>query len=130
MDNKSNGSEAPLEKPDAEGPSPNAEAAKYRTERNVALRRMAALDAVVSAHNIDISAITPEAVRGLEISDGKVVEAFSYEAPKIRAPKGSSKTGKPASTQSAGLTREKLRTMTPEAISRLPWKEVTAALRA
>lgn len=104
------------------------EAARYRVERNAALREAHALRQVTTAHNIEVPG--PDTYAGLKVKGGQVVGEFKYTPPAARAADGGQQqtSGRPPSSTS-GLTREALKGMTPEAISKLPWSDVTAALK-
>ena len=105
------------------------ESAKYRNSRNEALRWEAALRAVCRAHNIDLASIPPGAVQGLAIEDGKVVDEFRYEPPKLSLPSAPSRGGggEPATTTEP-LTKSRLREMSRAEIDRLDWDEIKAVL--
>lgn len=62
----------------AELSSVREEAARYRVQRNDALKQNAALTAVVSAHNIDFD-IARADLDNLKVDHGKVVGEFEYE---------------------------------------------------
>ena len=57
--------------------SARGEAAKYRTERNTALRLAHAYRTILEKHNINHKTVTPEAVEVLAIKDGAVVDEFA-----------------------------------------------------
>ena len=93
----------------------NQEAAGHRVARNAALRRSHALDTMLTAHQIDTSGVTDDALKGLEIEDGKVTGTFTYTAPAPGMPSGKGDGGgKPPGAGSGGLTKAKLQSMTQE----------------
>ena len=111
------------------------EAAKYRTQRNDALRRATALETIAKAHGLDTAAADSEAVRNLAISDGKVTDTFQYTPPKpgansaraVHTPSGSA--GQPPATQpDEGLTHEKIAGMKPHEINQ-NWEKISAFMR-
>ena len=109
--------------------SARSEAAKYRTERNTALRLAHAYRTMLDKHNINHKSVTPEAVEVLAIKDGAVVDEFNYDAPKpgvTGAVKGSSSAGKPPQTtdESAGLSIDKIKKMSTAEVNK-NWKEIS-----
>ena len=113
----------------------NQEAAKYRTERNAALRRAHAYEAMLRAHNIDIASVTDDSLRGMEIDQGAVVEEYSYTPPPMRRsdPAGAAAPGgQPASTQQP-LTMTSLKDMSSKdrqaALDGMEWADIEAMMR-
>jgi len=99
------------------------ESASYRTQRNDALRRSHAFETMLSAHSIDTSGVTAEALERLPIANGAVDGKFAYEAPKLnpgKAPARETETAAPAA-----LTRETVKGMTPDEINSR-WPEIKA----
>lgn len=102
----------------------HSESARYRTERNTSLRRLHALEQVVKAHGIDVSSISDDSLKSLEIEDGKVVGMFEYTAPKLQAKKTTSERGK-----QQDLSLNSLSEMSEEDINR-NWDKVQQVLRS
>ena len=102
----------------------NREAAKFRTERNAALRRASALETMLDAHNIDHSTVNDQSVKGLEIKNGKVVERFVYQAPKIRNDSAKPSADATEAGSSGGLTREGIEKMSEAEINKA-WEDGT-----
>ena len=114
--------------------SARAEAAKYRTERNAALREASALRTIATAHNLKLDAVQPESLAKLAIEGGKVVDKFDYTPPKPGVSGGSGgagSAGEPNGTtpDAGGLTREKIAAMSNDEINKR-WDEVQKVLRA
>ena len=101
----------------------NKEAARYRTERNTALKRAHAFRTILDAHNIDHSVATDQALAALDIEAGEVVTPFQYVAPKIKSPPKAPANSSEGAGDS-GLTREKIEQMTPEEINKA-WEDGT-----
>lgn len=99
--------------------------AKYRTERNVALKANAGLAHVVNHHNIkaDGSVVNSE---NLQIVDGKVVGSVVY-SPTALPRKRSNPSTSPDGGQGSGLTLNDVKSMTPAQINKR-WDEVKTVL--
>ena len=99
------------------------ESASYRTQRNTALRKAAAYEAMLSAHGVKVE-LDADALANLPISGGKVDGQYAYTAPKIEG-------AKPAPRQSAntGLTIDEIKTMDTRTINSR-WDEVQKVLEA
>ena len=103
------------------------EAAAFRVQRNVALRRAHAQDAILAAHNIDTSnLITDETTASLTIEDGRATGEFRYEVPRLADSIPLPSEGTDATASAAGpalLTREEIEAMSHDEINRR-WDEV------
>ena len=96
------------------------EAAKYRTERNTALRRAHAQGQVLAAHKIDHT-IDDKDLESLEIESGQVKGVYEYTAP---AP---AKVEPPQPSQSGQLTIADIRNMSVDEINR-DWENVSKVI--
>ena len=87
-------SQAEVEKLKSENSSLRTESAKYRTQRNDALKQAHALGAVVKAHNINFDLAKAD-LESLKVENGRIEGEFAYtpaENPKSDPPKPSDKS--------------------------------------
>lgn len=115
---------------DKELKSLREESAKYRSQRNQALRRGSALETIAKAHQIDLSKVTDEALEALPIVDGRVDGEFAYEVPSLRPPGATERKPRVTDGGKGQLTKEALSSMSVAEIRALPWDQVRAALAA
>lgn len=99
-----------------------AEAAKYRTARNEALRRAHAQAAVLEAHKIKHEPTT-EALDALTIEDGKVKGTYDYSPP------DPVRQDLPQSPANQGMNMSDIKNMTADQINE-NWDEVSKVLAA
>ena len=103
------------------------ESAGYRTQRNDAVRRAHAYETMLKAHNVDVSGVTSDALKGIPISGGKADGEFSYTPPKIRVPE---KVDPPkAGDSKPALTLDEVKTWDADRIN-ANWNEVKALMSA
>ena len=88
---------------------------QYRGQRDAALRKIHAYEAILRHHGIDTSQVTPEATASLVVNNGVVDGAFDYRPPEPRKkePPPSTKT----ETQVEGMKKEDIAKMTPQQIN-------------
>lgn len=112
------------------------ENAKYRTQRNDALKRTYVLKAVTDAHGIKTGEVLSEGtLAGLSVQDGEVTGDFEYKAPKLtkEAPSGGEQPSGQQQQQrqepgaSATLTMDAIAKMSDAEINKR-WDEVSAVL--
>lgn len=106
------------------------ESANYRTQRNTALRRSAAYETMLGAHNIKTDDVTEDALEGLLIKNGKVDSEFKYSAPKPESTK--TRTSESPNTRvtpekGTTLTRADIAGMSEEQINKR-WDEIAPQL--
>ena len=108
----------------------NGEAARFRSERNDALRRAHAFATILKAHNIGTDGVTPDALAGLQIEGGAVKGEFPYTPPKPNLNGAQAASGGRPPATAPAITREALARMTAGQIARLDWeREVAPVLR-
>lgn len=93
---------------------------------NAVVRRVAALEAVVKAHQIDTTSLTPESIAAIPVHDG-VAGEYKYSAPKVATTQ--KPTAKLGATGTSALTLEQIKAM-PESEINQRWPEVNAFLKA
>ena len=105
----------------------NRQAARYRTQRNAALRRAHAMETMLKAHNISLEAMTEARLSEMPIHGGKVDGEFGYKAPRPQQPT-STRVAQPASGGSNVLTADDLAGMSTSQIN-ARWDEVKELLK-
>ena len=105
------------------------EAEAFRVGAEQSLREAHAFRTMLAAHNIDLSSVTPEALAGLVIRDGKVVSDFAYTPPKAGRLQATGPASLEGDDQSAGLTYAEVMAMSREEIN-ARWEEVQPVLAA
>ena len=101
------------------------QSASYRVQRNEAVRRAHAFEVMLTAHGVDTSNVTSEALRGLPVKDGRVDGQFEYTPPKLNpAPKTDAP---PRVEKGAALTLDEVRQWPADQINKR-WDEVQALM--
>ena len=101
------------------------EAASYRSQRNLALRKAHAYETMLKAHSVDVSAVTEASLETLPINEGKVDGEWKYKPPSITVPK--TQQHQRADTGTRGLSLDDVRNMSVKQIND-QWSEVHRAL--
>lgn len=122
--NDNNDNAEALAKAQAEVSALRTEAAKYRTERNHALKSNAALTTVLDKHGVKFDVATAD-LSGFDIKDGKAEGAFDYTPPALT--KATPAQAQVRQDNENGLSHDKLKAMTPDEINKR-WDEISSFL--
>ena len=101
----------------------------YRSQRDMAIRRVAAYETILKHHNISTATVTPDRLETLPIKDGVIDGKFEYAPPPPKVKEPPAKPTEPGKNGGGEMTLDDVQKMSREQVNS-DWENVSAVLAA